>query len=179
MRVILTGSQGTGKSTILHMMRGRKHITEVVRRLVKEEGLVINEDGGMETQQRIWAEYEKQLDQDNYVSDRGLTDVISYSRANYAFMNVDDPKRTLLHDEMMREYEAIKTWHEAHKDIKYVYFPIEFDVVDDGVRSTNEAYRKQVDYFIKNILDDLGIDYLTVHGTPEERLKQIQEWVKK
>jgi hypothetical protein len=181
MRILLVGASSTGKSTILKMM-GKKYkdlklITEVVRRLVKSEGLVINEGGRTATQKRVFDIYLKELEQDNYVSDRCLVDVLGYSFANYALMDLNDPERPIFHEECQRQMAEVIDWFNDHDDVKLIYFPIEFDSVDDGVRSTDEGYRQSTDYFMKRILNSLRVNYLTVHGTPEERMKQISEYI--
>ena len=57
MRYIISGTQGTGKSTILHHFDGKmKTITEVVRNLAKSENINVNESGDMNGQSRIFNE---------------------------------------------------------------------------------------------------------------------------
>ena len=181
MRILLVGASSTGKSTILKMMgekyKDLKLITEVVRRLVKSEGLVINEGGRTATQKRIFDIYLKELEQDNYVSDRCLVDVLSYSFANCSLMDINDPEQSIFCNEIERQMIEVDKWFKNHDNVKLIYFPIEFDSVDDGVRSTDEEYRQSTDYFMKSILDYFEIDYLTVHGTPEERMEQISEYI--
>ncbi len=169
MRIILTGSQGTGKSTVLNHYKGTYPvITEVVRNLSKK-GVKINEMGDEEGQRKIFNEYVKLFKKKNFISDRGLTDVYAYSLYHF-----DQGKLSL--DELSQE--AGKIDELKKEDILWVYFPIEFDVVDDGVRSTNEEYRKYIDEAIKQTLDSFGIKYITVHGTVEERIKQIDQAIK-
>lgn len=170
MRIILTGSQGTGKSTILnHYKEQFPVITEVVRNLSKE-GVKINEMGDEKGQHKIFSTYVKLLKKKNYISDRGLTDVYSYSIYHF-----EQGKLSL--DEL--SYEAGELDKLAQdKSILWIYFPIEFDVVDDGVRSVDEEYRRFIDQSIKNTLDSFGIEYLTVHGSVGERIKQIDEYIK-
>lgn len=173
-KLIFSGSQGTGKSTVLNLFKERMNypvITEVVRQLAKTKGIKINKQGSVASQNMIWNEYKRLLSQrDSYISDRGLTDVISYTEAN----STTHPElEGLLEDQWL---DLVK-FTEAHPDILYVYFPIEFPVVADGVRSTDEDYRAIVDDIIRGNLNRLGIDYLEVHGTPEERYQQIIDWV--
>ena len=173
-RMCLSGSQSTGKTTVLNLFKEAGHpvITEVVRNLVKTKGISINQQGTDETQRMVFNEYKRVLSQPGpWISDRGLSDVISYTASGVFGGKVG--KDVL--DEQKIELELFVN---DNPDIVYVYFPIEFPVVDDGVRSTNEKYRNEIDCLIHDTLDAMGVRYLTVHGTPEERFKQICDFTR-
>ena len=57
-RIILTGSSGTGKTTVLNLFKeaGYPVITEVVRNLIKTKGITINKEGTDETQMMVFNE---------------------------------------------------------------------------------------------------------------------------
>ncbi len=172
-RIVLSGAQGTGKSTVLNLFKeaGYPVITEVVRNLVKSKGISINKEGTDDTQRLVFDTYADVLgNTEKYVSDRGLTDVISYTMAGVMEGKVS---RAVVEEQENQIVEFVK----ANPDIIYVYFPIEFPVVADGVRSTDEEYRQTIDNLIFDTLNGLGIEYLTIHGTPEERFKQILDYV--
>lgn len=168
-KIILTGAQGTGKTTVLNTINHTNKITEVVRKLNREKGIKINEAGDGEGQRIIFDTYLELLDQDDFVSDRGLTDVIAYSLYLSKHNKID---RYLVMNQI-REFER---FIEQHPDIEYFFFPIEFDVVDDGVRSTSEEFRYEISRYIKALLKMVPTQHVfTVHGTPEERLAIINE----
>lgn len=173
-KIIFTGAQGTGKSTILNHFKenGYPVITEVVRTLA-QEGIKINEEGTIKSQEIIFETYKQLLSNCSGMvfSDRGLTDVASYTAyLAIAEHNFDAMKL------LIQELEAIREWNKKN-DAVYFYFPIEFPVVDDGVRSTDEKYRKFINDYIKFVLDYLKIDYHTVTGTVEERIKFIENYL--
>jgi hypothetical protein len=60
----------------------------------------------------------------------------------------------------------------------FIYFPIEFASVDDGVRSTNEEWRTKIDNQFRTNLIAMGRDYLTVTGSPNQRVEQILNYIK-
>lgn len=171
-RIIFTGAQGTGKSTVLNMFKeaGFPVITEVVRNMVKDKGIKINREGNDETQTLIFNEYKRVLSEErDYVSDRGLTDVLAYTIDGVADGNIST-------DVEVQQCEDIVNFVHDNEDVIWVYFPIEFPVVADGVRSTDEHYRETIDYIIHSLLKELEVNYLEVHGTPEERFKQIMDF---
>ena len=169
-RIILTGAQGTGKTTILNHYKeqGMNVITEVVRNLAKE-GVKINEMGNEEGQKKIFDTYKKLLgSKKSYMSDRGLTDVASYT-FYHATQEVISKKFA------DSEYRQMLTFFKNNPDVIVCYFPIEFKVEDDGVRSTDEDFRASIDFILKGMLDSLGIHYVTIKGTVDERIKQIDK----
>lgn len=171
-RIILTGAQGTGKTTILNHFKeqGMNCITEVVRNLAKE-GVKINEMGDEEGQRKIFDTYVDLLSQkESYISDRGLTDVMAYTM----YLNKGSNMDSLFFEQMIK----LQVFMDDNKDIIYCYFPIEFAVVNDGVRSMDEEFRKKVDVNIKKILEVNKIPYHTITGTVEERIKQLEELLK-
>lgn len=170
---VFSGTQGSGKTTILNHFKeqGFPVITEVVRNLSKE-GVKINEMGDEEGQKKIFDTYLALLSSDqDYVSDRGLTDVISYSYDLAQSGRVSG-------DEVQREVNELVKFNAEQTDVVYFYFPIEFDVVDDGVRSTDEEFRHRIDKNILDLLVSTKAPYITVTGTVEERIKIVENTMK-
>jgi len=179
MKIWLTGAQGTGKTTVLNLFKEPEAITEVVRNMAKE-GMTINRDSGIATQREIFNCYRRLFNsKSDYISDRGLTDVLAYSCVGEE-EKPDCSDAFTWGEEINREIHIMLDYiKENQSDLAIIYFPIEFPVEDDGFRCTDEAYRKEVDRTIKHILDTyIDIDYLTVHGTPEERYSQIMNYIR-
>jgi hypothetical protein len=68
----------------------------------------------------------------------------------------------------------LQKFHKDNPDILVVYVPIEFELAEDGLRSADPGEQAAIDFMIKNILDTAGIEYITVTGTVEERVAQIE-----
>ena len=170
-RIILTGAHGTGKTTVLNLFKsaGYPTITEVVRKLNKEKGVKINEQGDSDGQQAIFNEYFKLLGRQwDYVSDRGLTDVLAYTAYLVKHGQIDQSVYET-------QLKLFKKFQEENTDILYCFFPIEFEIEDDSVRSTKKEFQKEISDIIKHNLSICETQWIEVHGTPEERFRQILE----
>lgn len=171
-RLHFVGAQGTGKTTILNHFKdqGYNVITEVVRTLA-QEGVNINEMGDVDGQKTIFSTYKKLLNsKKGYISDRGLVDVLSYTFSHaIAEDNENGPLKKLAD----KQFIAAEKFYRENPDIQICYFPIEFPVVDDGVRSTNEEFRSEIDFLIKLFLNTAGVKYHFITGTVEERIAKV------
>lgn len=176
-QVVFTGAQGTGKTTMLNVFKDKFEnvVTEVVRNLAKNNNVKINEQGNLEGQKTIFNEYLKLLDVDTgYLSDRCMIDVLAYTM--YLYEKTKDTQLALLIIEQTKEIE--KFFNETHKDVIICYFPIEFEVVDDGVRSTSEEFRSAIDDHIQQILINHVKKHYIICGDTEKRTKTIETILK-
>lgn len=169
-RIVFTGAQGTGKTTVLKDLetRGMRVITEVVRQLSKN-GVKINREGDESGQNKIFKKYKDLLSEFNpagYVSDRGLIDVMSYT-----LQLVEEGK--VSREFADKQLKQLKKFVKETPDIVYCYFPIEFPAENDGVRDVNEDYRATIDNNIRGLLQELGVNYIVVSGSVEERTNKV------
>ena len=169
-RIALVGASSTGKTTVYELLKNKLPKYEFINestRTVGSYGFPINEAGTSETQLAISSFHlEALIKPYNLVLDRCYMDLIVYSK----YM-----------DKLSLEaYNYIfETWKRVKDEYThYVYFPIEFDSVDDGVRSVNEDWRRQVDAEFQQQLKLVREPYLIVTGSPMERLNQILEFIK-
>lgn len=168
-RVTLVGASSTGKTTVYELLKGKLPKFEFINestRTVASYGFPINEKGTNATQLAISSFHlEALLKPYNMILDRCYLDLLVYTN----HMDVD-----------MATFKYIeKTWDRIKNEYThYIYFPIEFDSVDDGVRSVNEDWRKDIDGEFRFRLDKDNIPYLTVTGSPLQRVEQILEFIK-
>ena len=167
-RIILTGAQGVGKTTLMNELTkdGTRAISHI-RKTAAENGLdtsIATEDG----QKIYFKTLKKELSsKKNYVSDRGLTCVAAYTFDKAIAGDISKKVAD-------KQYGDIVKFHTDNPDVLLVYIPVEFDPVDDGVRATDVLFQAKIDFFIKNMLESMGIPYITVTGTVEERVAQIE-----
>ena len=169
-RIALVGASSTGKTTVYELLKNKLPKYEFVNestRTVGSYGFPINEKGTDATQLAISSFHlEALLQPYNLVLDRCYMDLVVYSH----FMGGIEEK-TLRYIE--------DTWNRIKGEYThYVYFPIEFDSVDDGVRSVNEDWRKKVDGLFQDVLEGVRQPYLTITGSPMQRVEQILDFIK-
>ena len=168
-RVALVGASSTGKTTVYELLKNKLPKYEFINestRTIGNYGFPINELGTDATQLAISSFHlEALLSPYNLILDRCYMDLIVYSK----FMKNINP----------RTFSYIEdTWNRVKKEYThYVYFPIEFESVDDGVRSIDEKWRNDIDLEFQCILDGVRKPYLTVTGSPMQRLEQILKFI--
>lgn len=169
-RIALVGASSTGKTTVYELLKNKLPKYEFINestRTVASYGFPINENGTDATQLAISSFHlEALLKPYNLVLDRCYMDVLVYT----CFMDGID----------MGTYQFIQdTWNRIKGEYThYIYFPIEFESVDDGVRSVNEEWRKKIDERFKSELETVRQPYLTVTGSPMQRVEQILNFIK-
>lgn len=170
MRIGLAGSQSVGKTTLLNAMRSEKKLKEYttcdeVTRKVKSYGLPINEHGNNITQKLIMHEHIVNVFMyENMITDRTVLDGLVYS--SYLF------KRNGIDASTMKYCRNIfnKVW--PYYDYVF-YIKPEFDLVDDGVRSSDKSFRDEIAELFESIIE---IENLKVHkltGSVRERLTTV------
>ena len=172
-RIILTGAQGTGKTTLMNELAkdGIRTISHI-RKTAAENGIDIS-TATEEGQKIYFKTLKKELSSKrSYVSDRGLTCVAAYTFDKAVTGEIS--KKTA-----DKQYIDLVKFHNENPDVLLVYVPIEFSIEDDGERSIDPDFQLKIDFLIKNLLDTSGIKYITVTGTVEERLNQINNALNK
>ena len=168
-RIVITGAQGTGKTCLMNALAtdGTRTMS-IARDTANELGWPPADDQVEKYQKDLFAKALKTFSsKKNYISDRGLTCIASYTFDGALEEKV--AKKTA-----DSQYLKLQKFHQDNPDVLVVYTPIEFAVEDDGLRSVDAAYQDRIDFLIKNILDTAGIKYITVTGTVEERVAQVE-----
>ena len=172
-RVALVGASSVGKTTVYELLKNELPefaFKNESTRTVGKYGFPINEQGTSETQLAISSFHlEALLEPGDVILDRCYLDLLVYS----TYMdNLSNSAYNYILDTWMRVKDQY-----TH----FIYFPIEFNSVDDGVRSVNEEWRTKIDAEFKHHLvaiKNLGGDYLTVSGSPKQRVEQILNYIK-
>lgn len=170
MRIGITGAQSVGKTTLLNALRSEKLfkdyvICDEVTRRVKSYGLPINEEGTDVTQRLIMNEHIVNVFMHgNMLTDRTALDGLVYS--TYLYKNNQIAISTMKY---VRE-----VFHKVWYSYDYVfYIEPEFDIVDDGVRSTNKQFRDEIADLFEATIEKEKLSMLRVKGSVRNRVNTI------
>jgi adenylate kinase family enzyme len=162
MRIVLIGAQGTGKTTLANML-GMPILPEAADLAIKK-GFKLDLNASLGTE--IWIAA-KQVELENtpgdWVADRCLIDLLAY--VNYLF-----PKDRALYEVVNRLLkENIKLYDHVF------YLPAgQFPIENDGRRFVDYKFQREIDKRIVAILKHYKINYITLTGLPEERMRRIK-----
>lgn len=168
MKIAIVGAHGTGKTTLAKALAEKlnyRHIPDIVRQAY-ERKFVINEQTPPETQ--FWI-LSKQLElerntEEPWVSDKSLFDNVVYGSLCIADKEVVNVIRKIV-------------LANARYDLIF-YLPIEFPLADDGLRSLNADFQKNVDAAFRGLLREMKLEYFELAGTAEERVSKALELIK-
>ena len=176
MIVSFTGAQSTGKTTLLnHLVDKNPYVTfveEVTRRGKREFNLPINEDGGNVTQYMIMADHVanvyRKTESELTVLDRCAVDGVVYTRWLQLQGMVDAEVYTAV---CTMYYNIIDKY-----DVIFYTDPADVELVDDGERSVDEGFRRDIIRLFDGRLKGLD-NVVTLSGTVEERLNTVKKTV--
>lgn len=176
MKLAFTGSHSTGKTTLIREIEKHvpyhttiKCVTEVARKIIRRGYLLNNEATEASYVHYINDQLNEEHDitsYDFFFSDRTLLDPLAYMIANKDF-----PGPTI-EDYFIQMMENVWLLEQSRYDL-YIYFPIEFPLVFDGIRPPDEKYRQAVDRAILSMLHKHNIPYISVTGSVAERRDQL------
>lgn len=169
-KIALVGTSSTGKTTTFNLLKNElpqyKFINESTRE-IKNCGFKINEDGTDTTQLAISTFHlAALLEERDVILDRCYLDLLVYT-GNIPGIS-----------EEVRSYVE-QTWEKVKDQYThFIYFPIEFKSVDDGVRSVNEQWRKNIDRNFVDAIKYYKLPYTVATGSPQQKVKEILRFIK-
>jgi predicted ATPase len=173
MKIGIAGAHSVGKTTLLNALRSEPcfkeyKICDEVTRQVRALGVDINENGTDNTQRLIMMKHlENVFLHENMITDRTALDCLVYTR--YLWHNGKVSNDTMNHITDMFG----KMWHMY---TVVFYIEPEFDIVDDGVRSTDIAFRNDINLAFKQAIADLKLhkdNFHFVKGSVVSRVNQV------
>jgi len=169
MRIGLSGAQSVGKTTLLSALRSEiifKDFTicnEVTRR-VKDYGFRINENGDDITQRLIMQEHIVNIFMnDKMITDRTALDGVVYTRYLH--------NKGKVSSNVMAFAESVYNKLYLKYDLLF-YIEPEFEIEDDGVRSTDMEFRDEIVKIFHSYLNQ-GVSFVQLSGSVRERVQQV------
>jgi hypothetical protein len=157
-KIWFTGSHGTGKSTqvdYFHNLHPEFNILDVERRELHSKGIInLNKRAAPWDEIVIAGNVMLGILSTSapFISDRSWVCKCAYSQA----LPFEEELLAAWHYINVRSFPGV-----AENEI-YFYFPPVFPIEDDGVRSTDPEYQKEVDYYIQFYLDLFQIPFHTI-----------------
>lgn len=177
MRIALTGTHSTGKTTLVNKLAMMKefegyHASYSNTRALKEKGFPINskEDENYDlTQELVLTFHMKDILRPRILMDRCLVDGLAYTQ----FLN-SKGKVSNLTLELFGQLTSLSV-----RNYDFIFYcPIRGQIEKDGVREEDESFRLAVDLIIKNhLVPNLPNIYTLPSDNQEENIKFILETI--
>lgn len=168
--VTFLGASCVGKTSVFELLKKDRSfdrfdkIDSITRQLIKE-GRIEPSFTSVQSQKLIFDRYSKLLHTDHYVSDRSVIDVHTFTKTIPASIQRDA--------ELKRQLDFINV-SEYFLPVIF-YFPIYWDVENDGERMADAERRKCWDVEIRKFLIERKLPYEVIpNDTPFNRLKFIK-----
>jgi hypothetical protein len=174
MKIGFTGTVSVGKTTLVKVLQELPEFKDYTfaterSKYLRDLGIPLNTDSTLKGQTVFLSERCSELIAKNVITDRTIIDVISFTlNAN----SIEQPSKLAF------EHYASR-FIEEYDWIFYVS-PAGVNIEDNNVRTTDAAYRSQIDQTIKHLcschLDKIK-NFGIISGSTEDRLKQIKSYL--
>lgn len=172
MVIAFSGTHSTGKTTLLDSLKDDNDfkydytfIDEITRRMSKR-GLSINEDGDDVVQLLIMNAHLKNALNDNAIMDRCVLDGVVYTH----WLAKEGKVSEWVLDYAQNVFQLVVTKYD------YIFFLVpEFDIVADGVRSTDVRFRDEVADLFYYYIERYNVPVIRLTGSVQNRLQQFKK----
>ena len=177
--IVMSGASSVGKSTLINVLREEFRDftvqTESVRYLKNKYGLDFRSGDTALQMALLTMQTNILLKPENYLCDRSLTDSLSYLRYFRERGQSDIPESAFKFIE-----DTSKEYAQKYIDL-IIFLRPEFPVVEDGVRITDEDYRRDTDLMIEKTIKEWELEDRTIipHGSVIERAMYCKPYIER
>ena len=170
MKIAITGAQSTGKSTLLKYLKEDSDLNQFefideLTRKIAAKGININEQGSNMSQIFTVTIHAENIVKNNFISDRCALDGLVYTRWLFDQGKVD---------QWIMDY-ALGVAKEVLPKYDYIFYLVpEFPIEDDGVRSADEQFRKEIVQLFEYYIDRFRLKVYQLSGSVEDRGKSFK-----
>jgi nicotinamide riboside kinase len=168
MKIGFTGTMSVGKTTLVKALAELPefkdyYIATERSKYLRDLGIPLNTDSTMPGQLIFLAERASEVLRENVLTDRTVWDVCAFT--NQAQSIPSWQKQSYIDTAMTLKNEY---------DIIFYVSPDGVDIEDNGVRTIDKVYRKQIDTSIIKLLNDYHpLKLVTLNGPTADRIKTV------
>tara|TARA_Y100000361_G_C11151078_1_gene341113 strand:- start:1496 stop:2017 length:522 start_codon:yes stop_codon:yes gene_type:complete len=171
MKIGFCGTMSVGKTTLVKALKKLdkfKNFTFRTERskYLMEMGIPLNTDSTLKGQLVFSAERASELLQENIITDRTVIDVMAFSALSKSMTAHESYFLNSTLENLVHEYDYL-----------FYVSPVGVKIENNGVRETDAKYRDDINKKILEILDRCNVEFITLQGSNEERIKQINETI--
>jgi nicotinamide riboside kinase len=172
MKIGFTGTMSVGKTTLVNALRELPEFSEYYfaterSKYLRDLGIPLNTDSTIKGQFIFLAERASELLRDKVITDRTIIDVMAFTRLAESIPYYIGDEINQAASCLISEYDYI-----------FYISPKGVEIEDNGVRTTDAEYRKEVDKEIKSILNKYGHKnqrIIKLSGSVEERVQKVKQ----
>ena len=172
MKIGFTGTMSVGKTTLVNALKKLPEFAKYEFRTerskyLRDLGIPLNTDSTLKGQIIFFAERSSELFAENMITDRTVIDVMAFTRlaVSIPYFMADALNDAVSH--LIREYDYI-----------FYVSPEGVELEDNGVRTIDVQYRKEIDKEIQTLIlrhRPKFRSYAVLSGTTEERIEKIKQ----
>jgi len=171
MRIGFCGTISVGKTTLVNALRELPEFADYEFRTerskyLRDLGIPLNTDSTLKGQFVFFAERSSELYLDNVITDRTVIDVMAFTRLAHSIPYYIGDTLNEAASHLLREYDYI-----------FYVSPEGVELEDNGVRTTDMEYRKEIDKEICKLIEKYKTKiphFARLSGTTEERIEKLK-----
>ena len=172
MKIGFCGTVSVGKTTLVNALKELPEFADYNfaterSKYLRDLGIPLNTDSTLKGQFIFLAERASELFQENIITDRTIVDVMAFTRLAKSIPYFMGDEFIKAASYMISEYDYI-----------FYVSPEGVEIEDNGVRTIDAKYRKEVDKEIQRLLTIYKTKiprYHELSGTTEERIQKIKQ----